>query len=91
MLKDGLYEQIISKSLDAELSTTDKLSKTAPIDSAEASKVLAKYIAEVVEKGLENHNTTVKDLVARVYNLERKDALQDEQIAEIKNDLKQRS
>ena len=42
MLKDGLYEQIISKSLDEELSTTDKLSKTAPIDSAEASKVLAK-------------------------------------------------
>ena len=54
MLKDGLYEQIINKSLDAELSTTDKLSTTAPIDSAEASKVLAKYIAEVVEKGLDN-------------------------------------
>lgn len=54
MLKDGLYEQIINKSLDAELATTDKLSTTAPIDSAEASKVLAKYIAEVVEKGLDN-------------------------------------
>ena len=54
MLKDGIYEQIINKSLDAELSTTDKLSTTAPIDSAEASKVLAKYIAEVVEKGLDN-------------------------------------
>ena len=54
MLKDGLYEQIINKSLDAELATTDKLSTTAPIDSAEASKVLAKYIAEVVEQGLDN-------------------------------------
>ena len=54
MLKDGLYEQIINKSLDAELATTDKFSTTAPIDSAEASKVLAKYIAEVVEKGLDN-------------------------------------
>ena len=54
MLKDGLYEQIINKSLDAELSTTDKLSKTAPIDRAEASKVLAKYVAEVVEQGLDN-------------------------------------
>lgn len=54
MLIDGLYEQIINKSLDAELATTDKLSTTAPIDSAEASKVLAKYIAEVVEKGLDN-------------------------------------
>ena len=48
MLKDGLYEQIINKSLDAELSTTDKLSQTTPIDSAEASKVLAKYVAEEI-------------------------------------------
>ena len=54
MLYDGLYEQIINKGLETELSTTDKLSTTAPIDSAEASKVLAKYIAEVVEKGLDN-------------------------------------
>lgn len=54
MLKDGLYEQIINKGLETELSTTDKLSATAPIDSAEASRVLAKYIAEVVEKGLDN-------------------------------------
>ena len=54
MLRDGLYEQIINKGLETELSSTDKLSTTAPIDSAEASKVLAKYIAEVVEKGLDN-------------------------------------
>ena len=54
MLHDGLYEQIINKGLEIELGSTDKLSTTAPIDSAEASKVLAKYIAEVVEKGLDN-------------------------------------
>ena len=54
MLHDGLYEQIINRELDAELGVTDKLTSTAPIDSAEASKVLAKYIAEVVEKGLDN-------------------------------------
>ena len=54
MLHDGLYEQIINRGLDAELGVTDKLTSTAPIDSAEASKVLAKYIAEVVEKGLDN-------------------------------------
>ena len=47
MLHDGLYEQIINKELETELGLTDKLSTTAPIDSAEASKVLAKYIAEV--------------------------------------------
>lgn len=54
MLHDGLYEQIINNGLETELSVTDKLSTTVPIDSAEASKVLAKYIAEVVEKGLDN-------------------------------------
>lgn len=54
MLHDGLYEQIINKGLETELGSTDKLSTTVPIDSAEASKVLAKYIAEVVEKGLDN-------------------------------------
>ena len=66
MLKDGLYEQIINKSLDAELANTGKLSKTAPIDSAEASKVLAKYIAEVVEKGLENLVDNGGDINAQV-------------------------
>lgn len=43
MLHNGLYEQIINKGLDTELSVTDKLSQTAPIDSAEASKVLGQY------------------------------------------------
>ncbi len=51
MLHNGLYEQVISKRLDTELASSDKLSQTAPIDTAEASKVLAKYVAEVVERG----------------------------------------
>ena len=54
MLHDGLYEQVINKGLDTELAELDKFRQTAPIDSAEASKVLAKYVAEVVERGLEN-------------------------------------
>ncbi len=54
MLHNGLYEQLINIGLDKELASTDKLSQTAPIDAAEASKVLAKYVAEVVERGLEN-------------------------------------
>ncbi len=52
MLHDGLYGQVINKGLDSELASADKLSQTAPIDTAEASKVLAKYVAEVVERGL---------------------------------------
>lgn len=55
MLKDGLYEQVINNKLDTELAEcTDKLSTTAAIDKAEASKVLSKYLTEVVEKGLDN-------------------------------------
>ena len=66
MLPTGLYEQIISKALDRELAISDKRSKTAPIDEAEAAKVLAKYVAEIVEKGLENVKDNGGDLNAQV-------------------------
>jgi superfamily II DNA or RNA helicase len=55
MLKPGIYEQVINKQLCKEIdAATDKLSSTTGIDPAEASKVLAQYISEVVEKGLNN-------------------------------------
>lgn len=66
MLHDGLYEQVISKELDSELAATDKLSQTAPIDSEEASKILSKYVAEIVEKGLENVKDNGGDLSSQV-------------------------
>lgn len=66
MLFDGLYEQVISRELDSELAATDKLSQTAPIDSAEASKILSKYVAEIVEKGLENVKDNGGDLSSQV-------------------------
>ena len=66
MLHDGLYEQIINKGLDSELSGSEKLSQTAPIDTAEASKVLAKYVAEVVERGLDNLKDNGGDINAQV-------------------------
>ena len=50
MLKSGLYEQVINRIILQELDTTDKLIKTAPIDNEESSKVLAKYITEIIEK-----------------------------------------
>lgn len=40
MLHDGLYEQIINKDMDAKLAGADKLSQTAPIDTAEASNLI---------------------------------------------------
>ena len=66
MLNDGLYEQVISKGLDGELSATEKLCQTASIDTAEASKVLAKYVSELVERGLENIKDNGGDLSAQV-------------------------
>lgn len=66
MLNDGLYEQVINRELDSELAATDKLSQTAPIDSAEASKILSKYVAEIVEKGLENVKDNGGDLSSQV-------------------------
>ena len=55
MLSPGLYEQIINTALNRELlEIPDARKAVAPIDRAEASKVLAQYLADVVQKGLEN-------------------------------------
>lgn len=63
MLKSGIYEQVINRELGKELDVqTDKLKFTAPMDSAEAPKVLAKYISDVIEKGLDNVKDNGGDL-----------------------------
>ena len=55
MLSPGLYEQVINTALNRELSEIpDARKSVAPIDKAEASKILAQYLADVVQKGLEN-------------------------------------
>lgn len=55
MLKTGLYEQVINKQFRKELDQAEgKLPAVVPIDEAEASRVLAKYMAEIIEKGLDN-------------------------------------
>ena len=55
MLHPGLYEQVISNALTGELAEIPWVRKSvAPIDKAEASKVLAQYLADVVQKGLDN-------------------------------------
>lgn len=67
MLNSGLYEQVINKQLGKELDeNTDKLKSTTPIDGAEAAKVLAKYITEIIEKGLENVKEKDDDLQKQV-------------------------
>ena len=53
MLKRGLYEQVISKSLDRELECSDDIvTSTGKLDGAEAPQILSHYISELVEKGL---------------------------------------
>ena len=55
MLHPGLYEQVINNALNRELAGIPEARKAvAPIDKAEASKVLAQYLADVVQKGLDN-------------------------------------
>lgn len=54
MLHPGLYEQVINNALTGELAEIPEARKSvAPIDKAEASKVLAQYLADVVQKGLD--------------------------------------
>jgi len=55
LLHPGLYEQVINNQLSSKLSEVSEARKAvAPIDKAEASKVLAQYLSDVVQKGLDN-------------------------------------
>lgn len=55
MLHPGLYEQVINNALTSELAEIPEARKAvASIDKVEASKVLAQYLADVVQKGLDN-------------------------------------
>ena len=54
ILQDGLYEQVVNNEIRDELIDTDKHKELADIDHAEALKVLAKYVSEVIESGLKN-------------------------------------
>jgi len=67
MLYHGLYEQVINKQLNSELSEIPEARKAVtPIDKAEASKVLAQYLADVVQKGLDNVADNGGDISAQI-------------------------
>ena len=67
MLQPGLYEQVINNALNSELSEISEARKsTAPIDAAEASKVLTQYLTEVVQKGLENVQDNGGEIEAQI-------------------------
>lgn len=55
MLQPGLYEQVVNEKLGSELDSLPAQRRaTAAIDKAEASQVLAQYLAEVAQKGLDD-------------------------------------
>ena len=67
MLHHGLYEQVINNALNNELAEIPEARKAiAPIDKAEASKVLAQYLADVVQKGLDNVLDNGGDISAQI-------------------------
>lgn len=67
MLHPGLYEQIINNALTSELSgIPDARKSIAPIDKAEAAKVLAQYLTDVVQKGMENVLDNGGDISAQI-------------------------
>lgn len=67
MLHPGLYEQVINNQLSSELAEISEARKAvAPIDKAEASKVLAQYLADVVQKGLDNVLDNGGDISAQI-------------------------
>ena len=67
MLQYGLYEQVINNQMQSELAEIPEARKAvAPIDKAEASKVLAQYLAEVVQKGLDNVIDNGGDISAQI-------------------------
>lgn len=67
MLHHGLYEQVINNQLSNELAEIPEARKAvAPIDKAEASKVLAQYLADIVQKGLDNVVDNGGDISAQI-------------------------
>ncbi|TQI67882.1 DEAD/DEAH box helicase [Clostridium sp. KNHs216] len=67
MLQPGLYEQVINREINTDLSELPAARQaTVPIDKAEASKVLAQYLTGVVQKGLDNMLDNGGDLSAQI-------------------------
>ena len=67
MLQPGLYEQVINEKIGGELNALPaQRCATAAIDKAEASQVLAQYLAEVAQKGLDDLADKGGDVTAQI-------------------------
>lgn len=67
MLFPGLYEQVINEQLTDELQQVPQACKAVTsIDKAEASKVLAQYLTEIVQKGMDNLLDNGGDITSQI-------------------------
>ena len=67
MLQPGLYEQVINQQMREELSALPAACQaTAALDKAEASQVLAQYLADVIQRGLDDVADQGGDLSAQI-------------------------
>ncbi len=53
MLKDGIYEELITNDLDKRLSEEERVVSTSPIDPEDASRILSKYVQALLERELD--------------------------------------
>lgn len=67
MLQPGLYEQVINQQMREELSALPAACQaSAVLDKAEASQVLAQYLADVIQRGLDDVADQGGDLSAQI-------------------------
>ena len=67
MLQPGLYEQVVNEKLGSELDSLPAQRRaTTAIDKAEAAQVLAQYLAEVAQKGLDDLADKGGDVAAQI-------------------------
>ena len=67
MLQPGLYEQVVNEEIGEELDVIPPQRRaTVAIDKAEASQVLAQYLASVAQKGLDDLADKGGDVSAQI-------------------------
>lgn len=87
MLKEGIYENLITEQTAGEIRTAQEhqlMCKRKAIDQAEASKILADHLADVIRKRLEEKEG-LKEQVAFVNNILAEYGLSESEIADNSN------
>ncbi|HRZ27108.1 MAG TPA: DUF3427 domain-containing protein [Spirochaetota bacterium] len=65
-MKFGIYEQVISRLLDTQISDKKFKVETEKIGEEESPRILSKYLSEIIEKGLTNLKDSGADLSSQI-------------------------